>query len=62
MTGSVMCAAVIQAELLLSEEAQEIASVSDLKLQLQDLQQQVDEASQVSQQHWGRPALQCTRG
>lgn len=37
----------LQAELLLSEEAQERASVSDLKLQLQDLQQQVDEASQV---------------
>jgi hypothetical protein len=36
-----------QAELLLSDEAQERASVSDLKLQLQDLQQQVDQASQV---------------
>jgi hypothetical protein len=36
-----------QAELLLSEEAQEAASVTDLKLQLQDLQSQVDEASKV---------------
>lgn len=36
-----------QAELLLSDEAQERASVSDLKLQLQDLQAQVDQASQV---------------
>jgi hypothetical protein len=43
----------LQAELLLSEEAQERASVSDLKLQLQDLQQQVDEASQVRWGWWG---------
>jgi hypothetical protein len=44
---AVLCCAVLQAEMLLSEEAQERASVSDLKLQLQDLQEQVDEASQV---------------
>jgi hypothetical protein len=36
-----------QAELLLSEESQEAAAVTDLKLQLQDLQAQVQEASQA---------------
>lgn len=38
-----------QAELLLSDESRERASVSELKLQLQDLQSQVDEASRKLQ-------------
>ncbi|WIA31318.1 hypothetical protein OEZ86_002220 [Tetradesmus obliquus] len=38
-----------QAELLLSDESRERASVSELKLQLQDLQAQVDEASRKLQ-------------
>jgi chlorophyllide a oxygenase len=43
------CCCSLQAELLLSDESRERASVSELKLQLQDLQQQVDEASRKLQ-------------
>jgi hypothetical protein len=41
-----------QVEELLSEEARETTSVSELKQQLQELQFQVADASEVRQQHW----------